>query len=95
MFFIKDMEHTITLHPSFFGPNIEKYLRDQVYRDLEGTNRGDFYIIAIWDVNKFSEGLVMAGSGMAEYTASFKVVAWKPFKGEVVRQTPGCCVSRI
>lgn len=84
MFFVKDMEQTITLHPSFFGPKIQFYLKDQLYRDMEGVNTGDFYIVAIMDVLDYSDGRVMPGSGFAEYTISYRAIIWKPFKGEVV-----------
>lgn len=36
MFFLKEEERTITLHPSFFGPNIQRYLTDQLLNDVEG-----------------------------------------------------------
>jgi DNA-directed RNA polymerase II subunit RPB7 len=37
MFFVKDEERTITLHPSFFGPNVKKYLEDRLKEDVEGN----------------------------------------------------------
>lgn len=85
MFFIKPMEHTILLHPSYFGPNIQRYLRDRLYEDIEGKCTGDFYIIAIMDINDYSEGQVMPGSGFAQYNVHYRAIVWKPFKGEVVR----------
>lgn len=91
MFFIKQMEHTITLHPSFFGPRIQDYLVSQLYRDMEGTNTGDFYIVAIMSEPQASEGMTVPGSGFATYTVYFKAVIWKPFKGEVVRRAICSC----
>lgn len=85
MFFIKQMEQTLLLHPSFFGPKIKTYLKDQLHRDMEGTNTGDYYIVAIMDISDYSDGQVMPGSGFAEYTIHFRAIVWKPFKGEVVR----------
>jgi DNA-directed RNA polymerase II subunit RPB7 len=38
MFCIKEEERTITLHPSFFGPNVKRYLSDQLLNDVEGTH---------------------------------------------------------
>jgi DNA-directed RNA polymerase II subunit RPB7 len=38
MFFVKEEERTITLHPSFFGPNVKRYLQDQLLNDVEGKS---------------------------------------------------------
>ena len=37
MFFVKDEERIITLHPSFFGPHVKKYLFDKLLNDVEGA----------------------------------------------------------
>lgn len=84
MFFIHDLERIITLHPSYFGPNIEKYLADQLLRDVEGTTTESYYIICVLNDYLFSPGRVIPGSGYAEYTVHYKAVIWKPFKGEIV-----------
>lgn len=79
------MEHTILLHPSYFGPHMQRYLKDKLYEDIEGKCTGDFYIVAIMDINDYSDGQVMPGSGFAQYSVHYRAVVWKPFKGEVVR----------
>lgn len=84
MFFLKEEERTITLHPSFFGPNIHRYLSDQLLNDVEGTNQGDYFIVCVLDSYEFSEGKVIPGSAFAEYRVHYKAIVWKPFKGEVV-----------
>ncbi|KAI6893370.1 hypothetical protein KC318_g12671, partial [Hortaea werneckii] len=50
MFFVKVLEHTATLHPSFFGAQASEYIIDQLYRDREGSNTGTMMIIAIIDI---------------------------------------------
>ena len=84
MFFLHDLERTITLHPSFFGPRVKDYLTSRLLEDVEGTCTGLFYIICVLDAFDISEGRVLPGSGFAEYTVHYRAVVWKPFKGETV-----------
>jgi DNA-directed RNA polymerase subunit E'/Rpb7 len=39
MFFLKNLEHTILLHPQFFGPQIQEHLRKRLYEEVQGINR--------------------------------------------------------
>ena len=84
MFFLHELERTITLHPSFFGPKVEDYLKNKLYEDVEGTCTGSYYIICVLDSHDISEGRVASGSGLAEYTVHYRAVVWRPFKGETV-----------
>lgn len=84
MFFLHDMEQTITLHPSYFGPHVNDYLTKRLMTDVEGTNSGNYFIICILDAYDISEGKIVPGSGYAEYTVHYRAVIWRPFKGETV-----------
>ena len=84
MFFLHELERTITLHPSFFGPNVKDRLSDKLYDDVEGTCNGTYYIICVVDIVDISEGKVSPGTGIAEYTIRYRCVVWRPFKGETV-----------
>ena len=84
MFFLHELERTIILHPSFFGPKIPEYLIQQLLNDVEGKFMGSYYIIAVMDTFDISDGRVLPGSAHAEYTIHFKAIVWKPFKGEIV-----------
>ena len=84
MFFIHELERQITLHPSFFGPNIKTYIANQLLHDVEGTTSGAYFIVCVMDTFDISEGRVVPGSSLAEYTVHYKAVVWKPFKGEIV-----------
>ncbi|KAL9056163.1 MAG: hypothetical protein Q9162_003124 [Coniocarpon cinnabarinum] len=84
MFFLKWMERTITLHPTYFGPRIKDYLVDRLKQDVEGTNLGNFYVILVFDNPEISEGRVVPGSGYAEYTLNYRAIVWRPFRGEVM-----------
>ncbi|KAG8530805.1 uncharacterized protein KY384_004162 [Bacidia gigantensis] len=84
MFFLKELERVITLHPSFFGPRVKEYLTGRLIDDVEGTCTGSYYVICIMDAFEISEGRVVPGSAVAEYTLRYRAVVWRPFKGETV-----------
>ena len=89
MFFLYELERVITLHPSFFGPRVKEYLTNRLLEDVEGTCTGQYYIICVMDAYDISEGRVIPGSAVAEYTVHYRAVVWRPFKGETVRtRTP-------
>jgi len=84
MYFLYELERTITLHPSFFGPRVKEYLTNRLLEDVEGTCTGQYYIICVMDAYDISEGRVVPGSAVAEYTVHYRAVVWRPFKGETV-----------
>ena len=86
MFFLQELERVISLHPSFFGPRVKEYLTTKLFDDVEGTCTGQYYIVCVVDAFDISEGRVVPGSGLAEYTIRYRAVVWKPFKGEIVRK---------
>ncbi|CAE6452240.1 unnamed protein product [Rhizoctonia solani] len=85
MFFIKELTHRILLHPSYFGPRMTQYLETKLYADVEGTCSGRFgYIIAVLGIVDVGKGMVMSGTGQAEFVTKYRAIVFKPFKGEVV-----------
>ncbi|KIJ21169.1 hypothetical protein PAXINDRAFT_6942 [Paxillus involutus ATCC 200175] len=85
MFFIAKLTHTILLHPSYFGPRMLQFLESKLYADVEGTCSGAFgYIIAVVSILDIGKGMVISGSGQAEFVTRYRAIVFKPFKGEVV-----------
>ncbi|KEZ44466.1 hypothetical protein SAPIO_CDS3475 [Scedosporium apiospermum] len=84
MFFLYNMERRVTLHPSYFGRNMKELVTTKLVQDVEGTCAGDYYIIVIMDAFDISEGRVLPGTGLAEFTVGYRAVVWRPFKGETV-----------
>ncbi|KAH8550378.1 RNA polymerase Rpb7 [Umbelopsis sp. PMI_123] len=85
MFFLKDLSHTISLHPSYFGPNMQTQLVSKLYADVEGTCSGRFgYIITVVLIHSIGKGKILPGSGLAEFKVKYQAIVFKPFKGEVV-----------
>jgi DNA-directed RNA polymerase II subunit RPB7 len=85
MFFIKELEHSLVLHPSFFKAHMHAMLSQRLLQDLEGTVKRDYYIVCVLDNYQFGDGKVIPGSSSAEYQVHFRAIVWKPFRGEVVR----------
>jgi DNA-directed RNA polymerase II subunit RPB7 len=88
MFFIKDLSLNLTLHPSFFGAQMNDYLRQKLLTDVEGTCTGQFgYIVCVLESSNIDVGkgrVIPGNNGYAEFEVRYKAVVWKPFKGEVV-----------
>ncbi|KAK0948220.1 DNA-directed RNA polymerase II subunit [Friedmanniomyces endolithicus] len=84
MFFVKLLQDTLPLHPSYFGAASQQYITDLLYTRNEGKNTGTMMIIAIIDIDDISEAKIMPGTGMAMYDISYRAIIWRPFRGEVV-----------
>jgi hypothetical protein len=85
MFFLKELEKTIQLHPSYFGPLIRSHIHRELLQKEEGSSTGKYTIVCILDAFDISDGKVLPGSGHAEYIVHYKAIVWRPYKGEVVR----------
>lgn len=84
MFFVKELEHRINLHPSFFNSEAESYIKAKLYQDVEGTNTGTHMIVAVLSIDDISEPKIAPGTGFAEYNVGYRAIVWRPFRGEVV-----------
>ncbi|CDK29227.1 unnamed protein product [Kuraishia capsulata CBS 1993] len=87
MFFLKDLSLNLTLHPSYFGPQMNQFLREKLLTDVEGTCTGQFgYIVCVLDCMSIDvgKGKIIPTEGSAEFEVKYRAVVWKPFKGEVV-----------
>ncbi|KAG6855436.1 hypothetical protein H0H87_002930, partial [Tephrocybe sp. NHM501043] len=81
----KELTHTILLHPSYLGPRELRFLESKLYSDVEGTCSGQFgYIIAVMPILDIRKGMVLSGSGQAEFVTRDRAIAFTPFKGGVV-----------
>jgi DNA-directed RNA polymerase II subunit RPB7 len=62
-----------------------QFLESKLYSDVEGTCSGQFgYIIAVVSILDIGKGMVLGGSGQAEFITRYRAIVFKPFKGEVV-----------
>lgn len=63
---------------------MREYLTAKLLQDVEGTCTGRYFIICVMEADNISLGRIVPGSGIAEFTISYKAVVWRPFKGETV-----------
>nr|POF26361.1 dna-directed rna polymerase ii subunit rpb7 [Quercus suber] len=84
MFFVKQLEHRIDLHPSFLGGQALDYVMTRLYEEVEGQNMGNMMIISIIDIADISEPKIVPGTGEAQYDISYRAIIFRPFRGEVV-----------
>lgn len=84
MFFVKELEHRIDLHPSFFSSSARQFIEEKLFQDVEGTNTGTLMIIAVLQIDDVSEPKIVPGTGFAQYNVGYRAIVWRPFKGEVV-----------
>lgn len=101
MFFLKEMEHEVTLAPRYFASGIKDLIRYALYRQLEGVCYGKHgYIVAIVGIRNVSRGVLrdnsgallatqgtMALAGTATYRVRFQAILFRPFRGEVLDAT--------
>lgn len=84
MFFIHELEQTISLHPSFNGPKVDEYIFNKLLTDVEGSHTGEYCVVMVMDNYEKSEGKVIPGTGMTEFKVHYKALVWRPFLGEVM-----------
>ena len=62
-----------------------QFLETKLYAYVEGTCSGQLgYIIAVVSILDIGKGMVLPGSGQAEFVTRYRAIVFKPFKGEVV-----------
>lgn len=84
MFFLYNLERRVTLHPSYLGPKIQDLVKTKLLKDVEGTCAGTYFIITVVDISEISDGRILPGHGLIEFTVAYRAVVWRPFKGETV-----------
>ena len=85
MFFLKELTHTILLHPMYFGAGIREELKRRVAQEKEGTCDGRFgFIVVVISVDEVQPGVIQVGTGMAEYVIKYRCIVFRPFRNQVV-----------
>lgn len=85
MFFLKELEHTITLEPRFLGAQLRDHIRLQLYRQVEGSCNGRFgYVVALVSISHIESGIVQDSFGSVAFKVRYMALLLKPFKNETV-----------
>jgi DNA-directed RNA polymerase subunit E'/Rpb7 len=79
------MTHLLHLHPRYFGSELRILVEKKLKEEVEGTCSGRFgYIIMVQEIKDHGEGVLMPGSGFAEFKIRYMALLLKPFKNEVL-----------
>ncbi|KAF8248720.1 hypothetical protein K440DRAFT_649790 [Wilcoxina mikolae CBS 423.85] len=85
MFMLSSFSDLVIVHPEDFSKQTVDALEDQInakYADKVVYNVG--LCICLFDIVKVSEGKVGHGSGSAHINVQFRLIVFRPFKGEVM-----------
>lgn len=85
MFYIAEVEDYVRVEPKLFGLPTEKAIDEQLretYSDYYDKELGRS--IAVIEVMKVGEGVIIPGDGAAYYNSKFKLLVWKPEMQELV-----------
>eukprot|EP00835_Amoeboradix_gromovi_P005206 NODE_468_length_8097_cov_0.251813.p6 type:complete len:172 gc:universal NODE_468_length_8097_cov_0.251813:1625-2140(+) len=84
MYYLKELNHSLKLHPAFFTANLKDHLKKRLLAEVEGSCSGRYgYITCVLRIVKIAKGIINL-EGQAEYQIKYLAVVFKPFKGEVV-----------
>lgn len=62
MFYHLSLEHEISLHPKYFGPNLMESVKQKLFKEVEGTCKGKYgSIIAVTTIDNIGHGTVQPG----------------------------------
>lgn len=85
MFYITEVEDYVRVAPKLFGLPTEKAIDEQLretYADYYDKELGK--AVAVIEVLKVGEGVIIPGDGAAYYNSKFKLLVWKPDLQELV-----------
>ena len=84
MYYLKELNHSLKLHPAFFTANLKDHLKKRLLAEVEGSCSGRYgYIVCVLKIIKIDKGIINL-DGHAEYQIKYQCIVSKPFKGEVV-----------
>lgn len=85
MFYLTEVEDYVRVEPKLFGlPTIEAVGNQlkEIYQDYYDKEMGK--VVAVVNVIKVGEGIIIPGDGAAYYNSRFKLITWKPELQEIV-----------
>uniref|UniRef100_A0A0N4ZFI5 DNA-directed RNA polymerase II subunit RPB7 n=1 Tax=Parastrongyloides trichosuri TaxID=131310 RepID=A0A0N4ZFI5_PARTI len=85
MFFHLTLEHEISLHPKYFGPNLMDTVKQKLFNEVEGTCTGKYgFVIAVTTIDSIGHGMIQPGRGFVTYFVKYKAIVFRPFKNQVM-----------
>tara|TARA_Y100000034_G_scaffold131772_1_gene193267 strand:- start:1120 stop:1686 length:567 start_codon:yes stop_codon:yes gene_type:complete len=88
MFYELEIKNHIRLPPSSFEGDLKKSLKERLNEQYEGKiEKEQGIVIAVKEIVKVGEGVIVPGDGAAYYDVTFKLLTFRPEIQEVVLGT--------
>ena len=90
VFFTRILTRTIHIHPQHLGPQLERIVKDQLKRDVEGlTVDTSGFVVSVLAISlaDLQKGRIDHLTGFVRYCISFNALVFRPFKNEVMVAT--------
>lgn len=90
VFFTRVLKRTLHVHPQHLGPQLERTVKEQLHRDVEGmTVDTSGYVVSVLSVTlaDLQKGRIDHLTGFVRYDVSFNALVFRPFRNEVIVAT--------
>jgi len=85
MYYVSSITDTLRVPPDRFDQNLSSILLDLARDSLEGKIFPDLgYIVSVMEAEEIGKGKLIPQDGGAFYPCNFKVLSYKPERGEIV-----------
>ncbi|CAJ0954900.1 unnamed protein product, partial [Mesorhabditis belari] len=85
MFYHLALDHEVSLHPKYFGPQLHDTIKNKLFSEVEGTCTGKYgFVIAVTTIDTIGHGIIQPGRGCVIYPVKYKAIVFRPFKGQVM-----------
>eukprot|EP00455_Lapot_gusevi_P019610 TRINITY_DN2094_c0_g1_i1.p1 TRINITY_DN2094_c0_g1~~TRINITY_DN2094_c0_g1_i1.p1 ORF type:complete len:173 (+),score=16.33 TRINITY_DN2094_c0_g1_i1:76-594(+) len=85
MFFMIERTEQISLHPAFFGGNIQQTILKQLRNKVEGHCSGRYgYTISVISLQSYDRGKLDTDTGNAVFHVRYHSLVFRPFRNEIL-----------
>ncbi|XP_019175812.1 PREDICTED: DNA-directed RNA polymerase III subunit RPC8-like isoform X2 [Ipomoea nil] len=85
MFYLSEIEHTLRLPPHLLNLPLNEAIKGELeglFVDKVIAQLG--LCISVYDIRSIDGGFIFAGDGASTYTVKFRLIIFRPFRGEVI-----------
>ncbi|KAK6937606.1 RNA polymerase III, subunit Rpc25 [Dillenia turbinata] len=85
MFYLSLLEHTLRLPPELLKLSLDDSIKrelERLFLDKVIANLG--HVVSVYDIKSIDGGFIYPGQGASTYTAVFRLIMFRPFKGEII-----------
>ncbi|QDS68203.1 hypothetical protein FKW77_010554 [Venturia effusa] len=88
MFTLATMSDLIQLNPQDFRKSHDQALEDNINKKYSNKVLQQVGLcVCFWDMLKIGDGLISQGDGLVNVNAKFRILVFRPFKGEIITGT--------